>query len=128
MVVLAVAGLATGYIFRGSFEGTTTTTRAIHFTIYESEKGFNDSADFTGAWPIMNVHQGQTVTIRIINSESVEAHGFAIDHYFAGVTLRPGQSHDITFVADQSGTFRVFCNIFCAVHPLMQNGELVVSA
>ncbi len=99
-----------------------------HFTIVMSNSGFNGSATRTDAWPIMTVSKGQTITIRVINNDAVEAHGLAITHYFdSGVTLRPHQFYDITFVADQTGTFRVYCNIFCAIHPLMQNGQLVVN-
>ena len=56
-----------------------------------------------------------------------EAHGFSISHYFvAGVAVRAGQSYTFTFNADTIGSFRVFCDIFCAIHPLMQNGLLIV--
>ncbi len=80
------------------------------------------------SWPIISVRIGQTVTIHIINCASAESHGFAIAHYFdAGVSLRPGESYDLTFTAKQAGQFRVFCNIFCSIHPWMQNGELIVS-
>ncbi len=128
VVVLALLGLTTFYLIGGSAGNSTKTSNKVHFTIYESERGFNNSAAYIGSWPIMTVAQGQTVTIRVINSESVEAHGFAIDHYFTGISLRPNQFYDVTFVADQAGTFRVYCNIFCAVHSFMQNGELVVSS
>ncbi len=67
--------------------------------------------------------------IRVYNCATSESHGFAITHYFdSGAAVRPGQSFTFTFVADQPGTFRIYCNIFCAIHPLMQNGELVVTA
>lgn len=129
IVVMTVLGLGTLYFFRGSLGNTTPSTNTIHFTIYISERGFNGSADHTGSWPVMTVTQGQAVTIRINSSESVEAHGFAIEHYSArGISLSPNQSYNLTFVADQTGTFRVYCNIFCAVHSLMQNGQLVVSS
>ncbi len=128
VVVLALIGLTTFYLIGGSAGNTTTSSNRVHFTIYMSERGFNDSSKYIGSWPIMRVTQGQTVTIRVINAEGVEAHGFEIDHYFTGISLRPNQLYDVTFVADQTGTFRVFCNIFCAVHSFMQNGELVVTA
>jgi FtsP/CotA-like multicopper oxidase with cupredoxin domain len=128
VVLLAFTGLTAIYLVRGSSGRTATSSNTAHFTIYMSEKGFNGSAAFTSPWPVMRVTQGQTVTIRVINAESVEAHGFEIDHYFTGISLRPNQFYDVTFVADQAGTFRVYCNIFCAVHSLMQNGQLVVTA
>ena len=41
--------------------------------------------------------------------------------------LGRGQSYTFTFKADSIGSFRIFCDIFCAIHPLMQNGLLIVS-
>src|SRR4029077_6722964 len=104
------------------------------FTIIESDpgsnyEGMNGSAYHPSAiWPIMQVQKGQTVVIHIINCASSEPHGFAIQNYFlSGVTVRPGLSYTLTFNANQVGKFRVYCSIFCAIHPLMQNGELIVS-
>lgn len=79
-------------------------------------------------WPVITVYQGQQVTIHVLNCpQSPEPHGFAIGFYFnSGVALSPGQSDTITFVASTTGRFTVFCNIFCAIHQYMQNGELLV--
>jgi len=80
-------------------------------------------------WPIIQVHLGDTVIITVINNNSREIHGFAIVHYDdRGFSTPPGQEHTITFVANEAGTFRVYCNVFCAIHPYMQNGELIVSS
>lgn len=116
-------------IANSSVTGTTAT-----FTIIESDpgnpyEGMNGSAyHLSTSWPVMQVMKGQKVTIHVINCASSEPHGFAITHYFnQGVALQAGHSYTITFVADQTGTFRVYCNIFCSIHALMQNGELIVS-
>jgi len=112
---------------------TAPTSGQAEFLIVEADpgnvyEGMNGSAyHMDEAWPVMIVHEGQTVVIHIINCASSESHGFAITHYFdAGVALGSGHSYTLTFVATEKGTFRVFCNIFCAIHPLMQNGQLVV--
>ena len=69
----------------------------------------------------------QCFLIRVKNDDPVEPHGFTVTHYFdSGVTLRPGETYTLTFLADQKGTFRVYCNIFCTVHVYMQNGRLTV--
>jgi FtsP/CotA-like multicopper oxidase with cupredoxin domain len=108
--------------------------RSAYFTVYESdfgpEKGMNGSAyhKLTEPWPVMKVCLGQTVTIHVMNVNSSEVHGFAIDHYFdSGVALSPGDSYTLTFVARASGYFRVYCNVLCLIHPEMINGELLVS-
>jgi len=93
--------------------------------------GFNGSyyAGTTAQWPIMNVQVNQTVSIHVINCASSEAHGFQITSYDdkSIIAIQPGQSYDVTFVANRAGTFRVYCDIFCAIHPFMQNGALVVA-
>ncbi|MHB8565478.1 MAG: cupredoxin domain-containing protein [Nitrososphaerales archaeon] len=95
-------------------------------TIYE---GLNGSAyHISVPWPVIQVHEGQKVVINVINCASSEPHGFAVAHYFdSGFSLQSGHSYALTFVANEKGTFRIFCSIFCAIHPLMQNGALIVS-
>jgi FtsP/CotA-like multicopper oxidase with cupredoxin domain len=93
--------------------------------------GFNGSyyVPTNETWPTLNVHLGQTVSIHVINCASGEAHGFAITHYDDNsiIAVQPGHSYDVTFTASEAGTFRIYCDIFCAIHPFMQNGALVVS-
>ncbi len=102
------------------------------FLIIASQVGFNDSVDHgvpQSNWPVMNVRQGQNVTIVVCNADPSQAHGFQITHYYDSrlVSIASGQVLTVSFVAEQAGDFRVYCNIFCTVHWAMQNGELVVS-
>ena len=97
--------------------------------IGSSYEGINGSAFHLSVnWPVITVYQSQKITIHVLNCpSSPEPHGFAIGNYFAsGVTLSPGQSYTFTFVANTVGRFTVFCNVFCAIHQYMQNGELLV--
>lgn len=97
--------------------------------IGSSYEGINGSAFHINTnWPVITVYQGQKITVHVVNCpSSPEPHGFAIGNYFAsGVTLSPGQSYTFTFVANTVGRFTVFCNVFCAIHQYMQNGELLV--
>lgn len=112
----------------------TSSSATAYFTIVEADpgspyEGMNGSYyHLSTPWPVMEVEQGQKVVIVVNNCASSEPHGFAIDHYFdSGVSIPPGSSYTLTFVADQAGTFRVYCNIFCAIHPFMQNGQLIVT-
>ena len=99
--------------------------------------GLNGSAyvPTTTQWPTMDVKVGQVVSIHVINCASSEPHGFQISYYddieqnghSNLVTIPAGQSYDVTFTATKAGTFRVYCGILCSIHPLMQNGALVVS-
>jgi nitrous oxide reductase len=89
--------------------------------------GFNGSAFHSSSWPIMNVTLGSSVTIHVINNDTVQSHGFAIQSYFTGFALGPGTCRDVTFTANQLGSFTVYCSINCTIHVLMQNGRLNVN-
>lgn len=82
-------------------------------------------------WPTMNVKVGQVVSIHVINCAASEPHGFQITYYDDIsknlISIPAGQSYDVTFTATRAGIFRVYCGIFCSIHPLMQDGALVVS-
>jgi|SRR5438132_796299 len=90
--------------------------------------GFNGSKFQSGSWPIMNVTLGRIVMIHVINNDTVQSHGFAIQRYFSGFALGPGRCGDVTFTANQLGSFTVFCYISCPIHLLMQNGRLNVNS
>lgn len=132
LLVLVIIGGASGGLLGAYYIGLFNIRQvrpSVHFTITESNQGFNDSATHSGSWPVMNVVLGQSITILVENNDTVATHGFSITHYFdAGIPLRPGESHSVTFVASQTGSFLVACNIFCPVHASMQNGKLIVDS
>lgn len=103
------------------------------FLIIADLRGFNDSVDHlqnspNESWPVIRVSRGDRVNILVCNLDNDSPHGFAIQHYFdAGVPLMPHDSYRLSFVADQDGTFTMYCNIFCPVHPYMQSGKLIVT-
>ena len=71
--------------------------------------------------------KGDMVSIVICNNDTVQAHGFAVSHYFdRGVTLRPGDAYKVSFVARDVGSFIIYCNVFCTVHTFML-GKLTVT-
>jgi FtsP/CotA-like multicopper oxidase with cupredoxin domain len=93
--------------------------------------GFNGSKFQPSPWPVMNVTLGQNVIIHVINNDSVEAHGFQIATYFnqglGQAGLAPGKCFDVRFVANIAGSFMVRCDISCAIHLFMQDGQLNVN-
>jgi FtsP/CotA-like multicopper oxidase with cupredoxin domain len=101
-----------------------------YFLIIADLSGFNDSIAHgapLNPWPVIHVHEGDTVRIVVCNEDLSQAHGFAIQTYFeAGVILAPGDAFRIVFVATVPGTFVMYCNIFCTVHAFMVS-RLVVS-
>jgi len=139
IAVIAIVGAGSVIVFSyaGSLRpSSSSSSQVVYFTIIESDPpdplaGMNGSyyKPLTTQWPIIRVHQGDTVIITVINNDSREVHGFAIVHYDdKGFSTAPGQRHTISFVANEVGSFRMYCNVFCAIHPYMQNGELIVSS
>ncbi len=136
--VLVVSGIVIFLVLSPSaLTGVSTSgnNQTVHFTIMISDPS-NPDAGMNGSyyksaatpWPVLNVKVGQTVVINVVNN-GTEPHGFAIDHYFnGGVGLGQNHSYTVTFQAKETGTFRIYCSIFCAIHPLMQNGQLIVSS
>jgi hypothetical protein len=108
----------------GAFEGM----NGSYYHTFPSSAGYAGYNSTLQYWPVIQARQNQTVTVTITNCASSEPHGFAIGHYFnAGVTLRSGQVYSFTFVASTVGRFSMYCNIFCSIHPYMQNGLLIVT-
>ena len=101
-----------------------------YFLIIADLSGFNDSIAHgapLNPWPVIHVHEGDTVRILVCNEDLSQAHGFAIQTYFdIGVILAPGDAFRIVFVATVPGMFIMYCNIFCTVHAFMVS-RLIVS-
>jgi len=100
------------------------------YLIIASRTGFNDSISHgapPNAWPIVTVNKGDTVKLVVCNIDSY-AHGFQISNYFDSniESVAPGQVIAVSFVADKTGTFTIYCSIPCSVHIRMQSGELRV--
>ena len=142
ILIVAVLGgsLATFFLLASRGGGTTTTSTlpagcvkpSGGFLVIASKDGFNDSIDHgvpAKSWPMINVTQGQTVNITVCNTD-FQAHGFQVTHYYDNniVTLVPGQVIHVSFVANEAGQFRMYCNIFCSIHWAMQSGLLTVTS
>ena len=92
--------------------------------------GFNGSISHGAPlhpWPVIHVKRGQMVRFVVCNHDATQPHGFAIRHYLdAGVAMAPGEAYQIVFQATETGTFDIYCNIFCTIHVFMR-GQLIVS-
>lgn len=74
----------------------------------------------------LHVNPGDAVTIQLVSTDVV--HGLYLDGYYISVEAEPGQPATLSFIADQSGSFRFRCNVTCgAMHPFMI-GKLTVGA
>jgi nitrous oxide reductase len=142
MTILALAGIAIAAIilvtYIADFNRNNTTSLppgcikpAGGFVVIASGLGYNDSIGHgvpAKPWPIITVKNGSAVTIVVCNTDR-EAHGFQITHYFDSSieTVEPGQVITVPFIANQTGTFQIYCSIPCTIHSFMRSGQLIVT-
>lgn len=69
-----------------------------------------DSGEFFFSPSEITVKRGETVTIALKNSGSVE-HNISIDEFNIDRDYNPGQTIMVTFTPDRTGTFRIYCDI-----------------
>ncbi len=71
----------------------------------------------------LTVNQGDTVKIHAISATGAtnNVHGFAIDQFKVSAVV-DGKGKDIEFVANQAGTYPIYCQL----HPKHVGGQLVV--
>ena len=74
------------------------------------------------------VKQGDKVVWRITNIErAIDAtHGFAVPQYNINLSLEPGETATVEFVADVPGSFPFYCSEFCSALHLEMIGYLMV--
>jgi nitrous-oxide reductase len=90
----------------------------VYLTAIRSKYGLNE---FT-------VKQGDRVTLRTTNVETIRdmSHGLAIDSYGINVAIDPGQTREVSFVADRPGTYWYYCTWFCSALHLEMRGRMLV--
>jgi heme/copper-type cytochrome/quinol oxidase subunit 2 len=66
----------------------------------------------------IKVNPGDQVMIELTSSDVV--HGLYLDGYDLEISADPGQTTELTFIADQAGSFRFRCSVTCGdLHPFM---------
>ena len=77
---------------------------------------------------IIEVTEGDTVSIHLTNLERAqdETHGFAVYSHNAQLSLEPGKTASVTFVADKAGVYPYYCTEFCSALHLEMQGYLLV--
>jgi nitrous-oxide reductase len=76
----------------------------------------------------IELNKGDNVTLRITNVESAydATHGFAIPVYNVNLSLEPGETETVKFVADTAGVFPYYCTEFCSALHLEMAGYMLV--
>ena len=77
-----------------------------------------DASTFAFSPAELKVNPGDQVTIELTSSDVV--HGLYLDGYNLQLAADPGETTEITFIADQAGSFRFRCSVTCGdLHPFM---------
>lgn len=113
-IVLAILFLMPGCA--QSEDSTTTATDIQEINITAKQFEFVPSE--------ITVSEGSTVRLSI---ESVDVdHGFALTAFGVSENLQAGETTTVEFVADKTGTYSFFCNVFCGQGHGSMRGTLIV--
>ncbi|MBI4228876.1 MAG: cupredoxin domain-containing protein, partial [Deltaproteobacteria bacterium] len=76
----------------------------------------------------IKVKEGDKVKIHITNIERARdaTHGFGIGGYNINLSLEPGESNTVEFIADKPGVYPFYCTEFCSALHLEMAGYLLV--
>ncbi len=77
---------------------------------------------------VVEVEEGDEVIWHLTNIERAKdaTHGFALGGYNINLSLEPGETQTLTFVADMPGTFPFYCTEFCSALHLEMMGYFLV--
>ena len=77
---------------------------------------------------IITAKVGDRIIVHLTNTERTPdaTHGFAVPTKNVMVSLDPGESTTVEFVADKAGTFSFYCTEFCSALHLEMQGWLIV--
>ena len=77
----------------------------------------------------IEINQGDRVIWHITNIEDAydATHGFALSGHNLHMSIEPGETATIEFVAENSGTFNFYCTEFCSALHLEMMGHLLVA-
>ena len=85
------------------------------FTIVAGSIGYNDSVH--QSLPVMSVQKGEVVVLRIINNDSTQAHGLAVQFYAPnGIVAYLGEAKSINFQATTTGKFQIYEPVITTIY------------
>jgi nitrous-oxide reductase len=76
----------------------------------------------------IDIQKGDKVIWHVTSLERTPdaTHGFALSGYNINLSLEPGETQTIEFVANQSGAFTYYCTEFCSALHLEMMGYLTI--
>lgn len=105
----------------GSAPEATTTGETKEFTIIARNWEWEPS--------VIEVNRGDTVLLHVVGEDdgTGAGHGIAFGSFGVHKVVRGGETVDIEFVADKSGTFPFVCSVFCGRGHADMKGTLIVN-
>ena len=94
----------------------TAPTQIKEFTIVAKRYEFNPAE--------IRVKQGDTVRITLTSKDAT--HGFMIKEYGINISAKKGETSQVEFLADKTGTFVFRCSVFCGLGHFKMQGKLIV--
>jgi|GEM_PF-868168 len=64
--------------------------------------------------------------VRLIVTSADVAHGLAISEFKVNVSIPPGKTETVEFIADKKGTFHAYCSVYCGPGHQDMHGDFVV--
>jgi len=76
----------------------------------------------------LELNQGDRVHLHITNVERAQdaTHGFALSAHNINLSMDPGASVNVDFVADRTGVFPFYCSEFCSALHMEMMGYMTV--
>lgn len=110
-IVIAAAVTAGVIVLLVGDDAVSTNEQRVSYDIVTSRYEYEP-----GTEPALEAPLGSLVTLRVSSADVT--HGFAIEGYPVNEEIPAGQSIEIQFRANEAGTFRIYCTVFCgAGHP-----------
>lgn len=97
-------------------ESGTTEPKTVEISMIAKQWEFDPST--------ITVNKGDKVVLHV---KSIDvAHGISISQFGVSEYLEPGKTVDIEFIADKTGEFTFFCNVYCGEGHSSMRGKLIV--
>ena len=101
-----------------------TRVKIIKLTAIGEKKISMVMTDFTVTPSTVTVKKGDKVTITLSAKEG--DHGLSIPAFNVSQAINEGKTVTVSFVADKTGSFPFFCNVFCGEGHRDMKGTLIV--
>ncbi|MCM8779365.1 MAG: cupredoxin domain-containing protein [Candidatus Omnitrophica bacterium] len=70
------------------------------------------------------VNKGEKIRLKVTSTDVT--HGILIPEYKINVTLPPGETKVVEFLADKEGEFMLHCSVYCGIGHGRMHGRLIV--